>query len=759
MSFARDIVFEQSENAILVMNSDLEIKDFNASAKKIFGGLKDKNEKYFMGDLIRTPEELCRKIKDEETFTYTVEKDGQKKHYNVFSSKIHSEADKVVGFTVDFADITEIVMSEERAKIQARRQSLIADISSNYITGNPESIKTVTQDILKKTGMFFNAKRSYVCSFSQDNSKAQVEYIWVENNGCDMPEVFSDKPVGSVEKIYYKLESEGFVDMQGEICENCIFVGEGEDVQKSIVALPLYNKDKVTGFFGMEFLEENRAWDKQEKDFLKTVANIISDFISRHETQTELDSERKFLKTTLMSVADGVVSVDREGRIRIINGIASELAGYWYYDSYDKSFDTVFELYLKKGGERIPSEKFFDEKFIESLPYFIYLNSKRGEMIPIEHSISVLKTHDGQIDGFVAVLRDCTEKKKRDDEIRFLSYHDQLTGLFNRRYFEVKLDQMNEKEYMPVTVAMADVNGLKMVNDVFGHNFGDYILKQVAHIMRENIRDKDILSRVGGDEFVILMPNTDKREADGIIDKIKKEITSIHSDKVYMSVSFGIQTRENMFETTSEVYRKAENLMYRNKIYESRHMKRKTIDIMTDTIFEKLSSERGHTDRVCEICKLMADNMGLGEDVKNRLVTGAFLHDIGKIAIDISIMENPGKLSDKDRTEVQRHPELGYYILNSTIDLAPAAEVVLYHHENWDGSGYPKGIKETHIPVEARILRIADSFDAITGKRKYKDIMGIDRAVEELEKYKGIYYDPYLVEKFKEVLPEIEKTI
>ncbi|HEY5525609.1 MAG TPA: HD domain-containing phosphohydrolase [Clostridium sp.] len=341
-------------------------------------------------------------------------------------------------------------------------------------------------------------------------------------------------------------------------------------------------------------------------------------------------------------------------------------------------------------------------------------------------------------------------RKKKDEEIYYLSYHDQLTGLYNRRFYEEELKRLDTARNLPMTIVMGDVNGLKLINDSFGHVIGDELIKKAAEVTGRGCRSDDIVARLGGDEFVIILPKTDSFETEQIIKRITKLALSEKIGFIDISISFGYQTKNNEKEKTEEILKNAEDDMYKKKLFESPNMRVKTISAIINTLDEKNKSEEQHSYRVSELCKSMGEALGLLEDEIEELRLAGLFHDIGKIAINENILNKPGKLTEDEWKEIKRHPEIGYRILKTVNDMCDMANYVLYHHERWNGEGYPKGLKGDEIPFVSRIVTIANAYDVMISKRSYKKTMQKEVAIEELQKNVGIQFDPELVSVFIE---------
>jgi diguanylate cyclase (GGDEF)-like protein/PAS domain S-box-containing protein len=384
----------------------------------------------------------------------------------------------------------------------------------------------------------------------------------------------------------------------------------------------------------------------------------------------------------------------------------------------------------------------------------IYLYTKDSKQIPVENTVAPIHSTDGTITGAVIVFQDYTDKKKKNEMVQFLSYHDQLTGIYNRRYFEEKFEEFEKEQYMPVSMIMADINGLKLANDAFGHELGDQLLILSANMIAKYCRQEDIFSRVGGDEFIILMPNTDETQAHQIVQRIREEIRDKMVGELEVSISFGWDTKNQSGKPLRDIYKRAEDFMYQHKLNESPAMREKTIHRIIESLFTQIPYEREHSSHVGAYCEIMGHALHLSEMQVNDMRMAGNLHDIGKIAIDYGVLNHAGPLSETDWIETKRHAELGYRILEEVNDLVPVAEIVLAHHENWDGTGYPKGLSGNQIPLQSRIIRIADSYDAMICDRVYRKSIGSQAAKAELQKNAGVMFDPEMVLLFiRNIIP------
>jgi len=366
----------------------------------------------------------------------------------------------------------------------------------------------------------------------------------------------------------------------------------------------------------------------------------------------------------------------------------------------------------------------------------------------IEESYTPIRNDSDNIIGVTIFSREVTEQKKYEESIIFMGYHDALTGLYNRRFLMEKMDKVNNDiSCLPLTIILADINGLKIMNDAFGHYSGDILLKTVADILLNGFNSKGTVARMGGDEFMILLPNVKKEEAMEMIDKVTIEVDKVIINEMHTSISDGVSTKTND-EPIEEVTRLAEEDMYKHKLFEVSSQRSEAIKKILSTMHVKNPNEEAHSSRVSFLCIKIGRALGMKGDELNSLRAISNLHDIGKIAIDSSILNKPGPLTNKEWEIVKKHPEIGYRIIATSHEYAEIANDILSHHERYDGKGYPRGLLGDNIPIRARIISVADSFDAMISTRPYRKPLTTQEAIDELKRNSGTQFDPNIVEVF-----------
>lgn len=426
-----------------------------------------------------------------------------------------------------------------------------------------------------------------------------------------------------------------------------------------------------------------------------------------------------------------------------------------------------------QGGNKnellVPAEIFIGKKLEDVMPKEIantaYEKIKRlragSELEILEYS---LPTPGGKTEyetrmvkngekSIVAISRDITDRKTYEKNLTYISEHDELTGLYNRRFFENDLGRERVSLDYPVAVLSFDVNGLKIINDTLGHAKGDQLLISSADIIKRALPPEAVVARIGGDEFIGILDNTDEKKAKDIMDLVELELDEYNkNNKMFpISIAMGLSVETIPGEGIARALNEADENMYRQKLMQAKSSRNQIIQSLMAVLSVKDYITQGHSDRMSDTIVKMGEALELHPKRIANLNLLAQVHDLGKIGIPDSILFKEGPLTQEEWTLMRQHSEKGYRIAMNTPDLVDVAEFILKHHEKWDGSGYPLNLKEKEIPIECRMLSIVDAYDAMTNDRPYRKGIDKQEAFEELERCKGTHFDPDLVDLFIDI--------
>ncbi len=355
----------------------------------------------------------------------------------------------------------------------------------------------------------------------------------------------------------------------------------------------------------------------------------------------------------------------------------------------------------------------------------------------------------GNTVGAIESIRDITQRKQMEEQLKYLVLHDPLTGLYNRAYFEQEMNRLESGRYHKAGIIICDVDGLKLINDTLGHDAGDDLLISAAGVIRDSFRKGDMVARIGGDEFAVLLPDAEGKSVEKSCNRIRETITR-HNEmrpELPLSISIGFAVANNTANMT-ELFKEADNNMYKEKLHQGKSARRTIIRTLLKAQEAKNKAARERGERLQDLAEHLGRAAGLPEQSIADLRLLAQLHDIGNVGIADNILLKPGPLTADETKEMQRHCEIGHRIALSAPELIPVADWILKHHEWWNGQGYPFGVKETEIPLQCRIMAIVDAYDAMTSQRPYRRPVSHNEAVAEIINRSGIQFDPELVKVF-----------
>ncbi|MEC9484411.1 MAG: diguanylate cyclase [Candidatus Izemoplasma sp.] len=493
--------------------------------------------------------------------------------------------------------------------------------------------------------------------------------------------------------------------------------------------------------------------DNKKQLFLST-----RDISHRVEKQHQFETmELQLNKTALSKIHDGVILTDQYGEIKLVNKPAKNMINP-RQSLLNRSLNEAIRFYFKN-TINISSilEKISNDLESIQLDQVTIIQGETNKNLCVTLTISPLVNQSHDLTGFILIMRDITLEKEQYDKIEFISQHDAVTSLYNRFFLDEELKRLNTKRQLPLTLIIGDVNGLKLVNDAFGHNEGDELLIEISKILQKALRAEDILGRWGGDEFLIILPQTTYQDAQTIVHRIHDLCQKSFYSTITPSISLGVGSKTNMYESIDDVIVLAEQEMYAEKTKSGPIMRNQTYHRLWDKLEELNLDFADHHKRCAKLAERFGTYLNLSVKEIEALKKLANNHDIGKLTMDQAIL-NQGYSTSENTTDLKLHVENGYRILNALPDYADISKSVLHHHENFDGSGYPEGLKREAIPYLSRILRIIEAYDSMVHDNNYGKAKDQSTAINELKDNSGKYYDPTLTDAFIQMITQSKKT-
>jgi diguanylate cyclase (GGDEF)-like protein/PAS domain S-box-containing protein/putative nucleotidyltransferase with HDIG domain len=733
---SNDFIYLKDDELRYVIVNDALVERFGTESSEIVG----KTDFDFMPEI--TAEAL--KKSDQEvinTKSNTVSEDTfGDMVYKAFKFPV-SIGDGRIGVGAYMREVTAEKKQEEILKRSMERHRILANALMMSFQSSQDQLDYALREALRLTG----SQLGYI--FLYDDKRRELKLkTWTEG----VPEMCGI-PVG---QTVFKLERMG---IWGEVVreQKPIIVNnfdqpnpfkrgymDGHISLRNFMSIPVIIGDRIVATVGLA--NKSAHYDDYDVYELSMLMNGVWVAAEKKDVQKKMEN---LLEQTqaMFNEHDAVMLVTdpATGKILDANPAAVSFYGYTKDELLSLKIDDI-SVQPEPDDMEIPIQDYEQKQKYYSFPHRL----KSGDIRRVDVYSCPITYYNEKV--LFSIIFDVTEREEAFEEIKYLSFHDHLTGLYNRRYFDHILKQLNDEKYMPLAIVMADVNGLKLVNDSFGHIEGDELLKKAAEIITEGCRKEDISARIGGDEFAIILPNTDYYDASKIVRRIKKLQSKIKIKQLSLSLSFGYAVKHSVASDIEIIVSDAENKMYKNKMYESASTRNKTVNIILKTLFEKSDGELEHSNRVSNIASAIASEMGYSTEHVNSIGIAGLLHDIGKIGIDETILNKPGFFNKTEREEIEKHAESGWRILNNSDEYSELADYILYHHEYVDGKGYPRGIKGDSIPLESRIIAVADAYDAMTNDRPYRKGMTKDEAIEEIKKNTGSQFDPEVVSVFLE---------
>ena len=517
--------------------------------------------------------------------------------------------------------------------------------------------------------------------------------------------------------------------------------------------IPIIDKSEKLMRSGKEFwvsCSKIPWYDKNGK--IMGTMGISRDITRRKQSEDDLLSREKNLFDSLMNnIPESIFYKDLNSKfVRINRACAKKHEMKNPKEAIGKTdFDFFSEEHAKQAYED-------EQKVIKTGKPIVDLEEKETFKDKEDKWASTTKMpwydKNNNIIGIFGITRDTTEKKKAEEKIKYLSFHDTLTGLYNRAYFDEELKRLDTVRQLPITIVMGDINGLKMINDAYGHEKGDQFLKKIADIFKDTFRKEDIVSRWGGDEFIAILPHTREKDAGRIIKKIKELCRERTTANIPLSIAIGISSKKLPHEDMNTILKEAEDRMYKNKLSDSRSTNEMVISSLKENLKKVDNNGEKHGDKMQRYALAIGKRLNLSDAKLDELKLVMDLHNIGKLALADEIISKPGRLTEEEWKIIKKLPEIGYRIAESSTVLKPISEAILSHNEWYNGEGYPRGVRGEDIPVLSRIAFVVNSYEAMITDRPYRKKMTVKNVKKEIKRCCGTQFDPKIVEIFLELL-------
>ncbi len=634
-----------------------------------------------------------------------------------------------LGATLLLKDVTDVKKVEEALQHRLGMETLISNISTRFISLKAEELDREIEGALREIGAFEEAEESHV--EIHPSRRVRNPAVYTVRKADRLQEASGSGLAGSP--------------------LSAPLSGEAMDAFET-VSIPIVIDAEVLGFFRFYQKQGVNSWFEADLELIRLIGEIIFNALIRKENELDIRLNENRLATTLHSIGDAVIATDPRGGVVLMNRTAETLTGWNREAALGQPLERVFAPVPEAADDgALPDETVDGEVLPESKGASV-LHATDGRQYYVSVTRSRIEDDRSEIFGEVIVFRDVTKEKLEVDEIRYISYHDRLTGLYNRAFFEEELARLNTRRQYPITLILGDCNGLKICNDIFGHFEGDRLLQTVAGILKGATRHEDIVARWGGDEFAIILPRTDEQAGASVRERILACCTEAPADPIQPSLALGSATNTDGSSDLMALLKLAEDRMYRHKLMEGKSARNVILQSIEKMIYEKSCETEEHASRMREFAGRLGRAVGLDDYELEELSLLSVLHDIGKIGIPDSILMKPGRLDPEEWEVMKKHSEKGYNLAKSTPELTVIADSILHHHERWDGTGYPAGLKGEQIPVLSRILAIIDTFDVITHARAYKPAQSKEEALREIERCAGTQFDPALVRQFVAIM-------
>jgi len=556
--------------------------------------------------------------------------------------------------------------------------------------------------------------------------------------------------------------SAGHAANDAQSCTKCHSQG-----YESVALIPLKSGSEV---FGLLQLNDSRTnmFSSQILTLLEKLAFNLSISLEKKSATQKLRKTKEELAAIYDNAPIIMIVLDTNYRVVKHNQYTNEFFNSTNEDLRGQILAEVINCpYYYNSSQNCCTNTHFDQCTIGNIICYAFEHGKSYRHIEarinlynenkIESYVFLLSCSlirgDQETQALITML-DITERKNFEEKLNYMSFHDTLTGLYNRNFFQEEMNRLQDGRYDPISIIICDLDGFKFINDTLGHQSGDELLANTGELLRQNFRFSDIVARIGGDEFAILAPSTDTEKAEQLAQRLRRAVQEYNEKdpRVPISLSIGYATEQSRNPDMRKLFREADDVMYREKMQREESTRNSTVKTLMRALEARDFITEGHSERLQKLVHSLARYMNLSESMINDMLLLVQFHDLGKVGIPDHILFKPGSLTEKEMEEMRNHSEIGQRIAQAMPHLDPIAKWILQHHERWDGKGYPRGLQGEEIPLACRILAIADAYDAMISDRPYRKAMSHEEAIEELCRCAGTQFDPELVERFIEIV-------
>ncbi|MFA5384305.1 MAG: PAS domain S-box protein [Eubacteriales bacterium] len=642
---------------------------------------------------------------NEELTSYTIKvktKSGQVREIKFSTENIQLQGWQII-LAVGIDTANYIVLDNRQTETEKKYQTLVENINEVIFLTDDQGCFTYMSPVVEK--MFFSAKiedfygRSIINFIHPDDQKTALRDIEITLKGEKIKNTYRVLGINRTNEYYLRVSSR-----------------------------PLFEEGRVTG-----------------------IAGICFDITEQKRAEKALQESEQLLRGITDNMLDMICTTDTDGISRYISPSYETILGYKAEDLLGNPFannihpdDSGYAFSAFWAATQTKNSRRFEYR---------YRHSRKG-YIWMETIANPLLDDNQELTGVILSSRDITERKQMEEQLKYLSLHDNLTGLYNRTYFEQEMSRLQKGRFSLFGIIVCDIDGLKFINDTRGHKAGDDLIISAAEAIKSSFRAEDMVARIGGDEFAVLLLNCDSKTMEKACRRIKQNVSSHNKEnpESYLSISIGFAISNGEKVSVTDIFKEADNKMYKEKVYNSQATRSSLIRALMESLEVIDFAAEGHVDRLQALIKNMAEVIDLPKGKIMDMYLLAQFHDIGKVGIAVDILFKQGALTPDELIEIRRHSEIGHRIVQYTPDLLRIADWILKHHEWWNGEGYPFGLKGEEIPLECRIMAIVDAYDSMTSDRPYRKALPPENAIAELLRCSGTQFDPVLVDKFVEII-------